>query len=289
MKEFGERFVEGLRTVYDGKPIHSEQTPFQKLDVYEHPHFGRVLTLDGLIQTTQQDEFCYHEMLVHPALCSREAVSRVLIIGGGDGGTLRHALMHASREVVMCEIDEAVVRVSREHLPSLSGQAFDDARTKLVIDDGAAFVARCKDCFDATIVDSTDPIGAAAVLFGAEFYEACKNALKADGVLVAQTGSPYYQADEFRMAIANILSVFGMVEPYMGAVPTYPGVLWSYASATDGPALSAMSAEEVRARLDERGISTRFYTPDVHVAAFALPGFVSALAEGARVAPVSGQ
>ena len=186
----------------------------------------------------------------------------------------------------MCEIDEAVVRVSREHLPGLSGEAFDDARTKLVIDDGAAFVARCKDAFDAVIVDSTDPIGAAEVLFGTDFYEACRKALKPDGILVAQTGSPYYQADEFRSAIANVLSVFGMVEPYMGAVPTYPGVLWSYAAATDGPPVSATSADEVRSRLDDRGIQTRFYTPELHPAAFAVPGFVAAIAEAARVSPV---
>ena len=289
MTHFGERITAGFYNSLEGRLVHSEQSSFQKIDVYEHEYFGRVLTLDDLVQTTEQDEFCYHEMLVHPALCSREEVSRVLIIGGGDGGTLRHALMHARDEVVLCEIDEAVVRVSREYLPALAGQAFDDARTKLVIDDGAAFVARCKDCFDAIIVDSTDPIGAAAVLFGTEFYESCKYALKADGILVAQTGSPYYQADEFRMAVANVLSVFGAAEPYMGAVPTYPGVLWSYTSATDGPPLSATSPEEVRARIEERGISTRFYTPELHAGAFALPAFVAALAEGARVSPVPGQ
>ena len=284
---FGERITTGFYNSFDVSLVHSERSSFQKIDVYEHEYFGRILTLDDLVQTTEQDEFCYHEMLVHPALCSREEVARVLIIGGGDGGTLRHALMHASHEVVLCEIDEAVVRVSREHLPSLSGRAFDDARTKLVIDDGAAFVARCKDCFDAIIVDSTDPFGAAEVLFATDFYEACRNALRSDGVLVAQTGSPYYQADEFKMAVANVLSVFGMAEPYVGAVPTYPGVLWSYTSATSGPPLSATSPDEVRARLESRGISTRFYTPELHAAAFALPGFVSALAEAVRVTPVS--
>ncbi len=287
--KFGERITAGFFNSFDVEPIYSEQSSFQKIDVYEHQYFGRILALDDLVQTTEQDEFCYHEMLVHPALCSREDISRVLIVGGGDGGTLRHALMHASHEVVMCEIDEAVVRVSREHLPTIAGEAFDDARTKLVIDDGAAFVARCKDAFDAIIVDSTDPIGAAEVLFGTEFYDACRKALKDDGVLVAQTGSPYYQADEFKMAVANVLSAFGMVEPYMGTVPTYPGVIWSYASATEGPPLSATSPEEARSRLEERGISTRFYTPEVHPAAFALPGFVAALAEAARVTPVSGK
>lgn len=284
---FGERIAAGFYNTFEGTLVHSEQSSYQKIDVYEHEYFGRVLTLDDLIQTTEQDQFCYHEMLVHPALCSRDTVRRVLIIGGGDGGTLRHALMHAADEVVMCEIDEAVVRVSREHLPALAGESFEDARTKLVIDDGAAFVARCRDAFDAIIVDSTDPIGAARVLFGSEFYDACRKALKSEGVLVAQTGSPYYQADEFRDAIANMSSVFRVVEPYTGSVPTYPGVLWSYSCATDGAPVSPMSPDEVRARLDARGISTRFYTPELHAGAFAVPAFVAAIADAARVTPVS--
>jgi len=284
---FGERIAAGYHSALEGELLHTEQSSFQKIDVYEHAYFGRVLTLDDLIQTTEQDEFCYHEMLVHPSLASREAVDRVLIIGGGDGGTLRHALMHVANEAVMCEIDEAVVRVSRDLLPAIAGQAFDDARTKLVIDDGAAFVARCKDAFDAIIVDSTDPIGAAAVLIAPEFYEACRNALKPDGVIVAQTGSPYYQPDEFRKAVANMSTVFGTVEPYVGIVPTYPGVLWSYTVATDGVAVSSSSPEEIRERLEARGIATRYYTPELHAGAFAVPAFVSALADTARVSPVS--
>lgn len=283
---FGERVAAGFSNAFEGELVHTERSSFQKIDVYEHEYFGRVLTLDDLIQTTEQDEFCYHEMLVHPALCSRENVRRVLVVGGGDGGALRHALMHAADEVVMCEIDDAVVRVSREHMPAIGGRSFDDARTKLVIDDGAAFVARCKDTFDAIVVDSTDPIGAAAVLVGREFYEACRVALKADGVLAAQTGSPYYQADEFRTSVGNMSAVFGSVEPYLGLVPTYPGVMWSYTTATDGPAVSSSSTEEIRARLDARGIAPRYYTPELHAGAFALPAFAAALADTARVSTV---
>jgi spermidine synthase len=286
---FGERIAAGYYSAFDGVHLYSEQSSFQKVDVYEHEYFGRVLALDDLIQTTEQDEFCYHEMLVHPSLASRDSVDRVLIIGGGDGGTLRHALMHAANEAVMCEIDEAVVRVSREYLPALAGEAFDDARTKLVIDDGAAFVARCKDAFDAIIVDSTDPIGAATVLIGPEFYEACRKALKPDGVLVAQTGSPYYQVDEFRTAVANMSAVFGTVEPYLGVVPTYPGVMWSYTAGTDGVPVSSSSADEIRERLDARGIATRYYTPELHAGAFAVPAFAAALADTARVSPVPGR
>jgi spermidine synthase len=285
---FGERIAAGFHSAFSGELLHSEQSSFQKIDVYSHEYFGRVLTLDNLIQTTEQDEFCYHEMLVHPVMCSLDTVDRVLIIGGGDGGTLRHVLYHGGGEAVMCEIDEAVVRVSREFLPALAGDAFNDARTKLVIDDGAAFVARCKDAFDAIIVDSTDPIGAAAVLISTEFYEACRNALKPNGVIVAQTGSPYYQPDEFRMAVANMAPVFDVVEPYMAVVPTYPGAIWSWTTATNGPPVSSASADEIRSRLDARGISTRFYTPDLHAGAFALPAFAAALTETARVSPVPG-
>ncbi len=284
---FGETIAAGFTNGFDGELLYTERSSFQKVDVYEHPYFGRVLTLDDLVQTTEQDEFCYHEMLVHPALSSREVTGRVLIIGGGDGGTLRHALMHGVNEAVMCEIDEAVVRVSREYLPALAGLAFDDARTKLVIDDGAAFVARCKDAFDAIIVDSTDPIGAATVLISPEFYEACSKALKPDGVIVAQTGTPYYQPDEFRRAIANMSMVFETVEPYIGFVPSYPGTVWSYTAGTNGVPVSLSSPEEIRSRLEARGISTRYYTPELHDSAFATPAFVAALADTARVSPVS--
>jgi spermidine synthase len=277
MKEFGERFVEGLRTVYDGELLHSEQTPFQKLDVYEHPHFGRVLTLDDLIQTTQYDEHCYHEMLVHPALASRESVERVLIIGGGDGGTLRRVLEHNPVEVVMCEIDEAVVRVCREYLPDISDGAFDDPRARIVIGDGAAFVAEHESGFDAIIVDGSDAVGPATVLFSEAFYASCRRALRPDGVFVTQSGSPMYQVDEFRMAFGNANAAFGEVETYLSFVPTYPGVLWSYTTGTTGAAVSAASSDVIAARLDARGVATRFYTSELHNAVFALPRFVREL------------
>jgi hypothetical protein len=138
---FGERVTDGFDHAFEGSLVHRERSPFQDIEVYDHIHFGRVLTLDGLVQTTERDEFCYHEMLVHPALCALERPERVLVIGGGDGGTLRHVLMHDPAEAVMCEIDEAVARVSREHLPALSGGAFEDPRARLHIGDGAAYVA----------------------------------------------------------------------------------------------------------------------------------------------------
>lgn len=278
---FGEPIVEGLRTVYEGDLLHSEQTPYQKLEVYEHAHFGRVLTLDGLIQTTERDEFCYHEMLVHPVLASLERVDRVLIIGGGDGGTLRRVLEHGPREAVVCEIDEAVVRVCGQFMPAIADGAFDDPRARVVIGDGAGFVAEHADEFDAIIVDGSDPVGPATVLFGEAFFDSCRRALRSGGVFVTQSGSPMVQTEEFRVVFANASASFHVAEPYLSFVPTYPGVLWSYLTGATGEPVSAASADAIRARLESRGVTTRFYTPEVHRSAFALPRFVEEICASA--------
>ena len=284
MIEFGERIADGVFSRYEGELLTSQRSDFQKIDVYEHPFFGRVLTLDDLIQTTTRDEFTYHEMLVHPALAARDRVERVLIIGGGDGGTLRHVLMHAPRSVVMCEIDEAVIHLCRELLPQLSDGAFEDPRAELVIGDGAAFVAEHEDAFDAIIVDGSDPVGPAVVLFSEEFYSACRRALRDDGVFISQTGSPIFQTDEFQMAYGNLTASFGRCHPYLSFVPTYPGTLWSYMSATKGEPLP--DATGITARLSSREITCKLYSEAVHHGAFALPPFVKELCETARPVPV---
>lgn len=279
---FGEPVAAGFEHVFHGERLYEGRSDFQKIDVYAHEHFGKILTLDDLIQTTERDEYCYHEMLVHPALSARASVERVLIIGGGDGGTLRHVLMHSPAEAVMCEIDGEVVRVCRELMPGLSDGAFEDPRATLVIGDGAAYAAGCSDEFDAILVDSTDPIGAATVLFSDEFYLSCKRALKPDGVFVSQTGSPMYQGKEFTAALGRMAGVFGSVETYLGFVPTYPGVLWSYTAATAGSFLSSTTPADVATRLAERGVSTRYYTPALHAASFVLPTFVRGIVERAE-------
>ena len=281
MKRFGEPITDGLRTVYEAELLHSERTPYQKLEIYDHPSFGRVLTLDDLIQTTERDEFCYHEMLVHPALASLERVERVLIVGGGDGGTLRRVLEHGPEEAVMCEIDDAVVRACREHMPAIAAGALDDPRTRVVIGDGAAFVAEHESSFDAVIVDGSDPVGPATVLFAESFFDACRRALRPGGVFVTQSGSPMFQTDEFRRVYANATAVFPTAEVYLSFVPTYPGVLWSYTTGSTGEPVSAASPEVVRRRLESRGVDARFYTPDLHPSVFVLPGFVEEICASA--------
>ncbi|HVE91209.1 MAG TPA: polyamine aminopropyltransferase [Actinomycetota bacterium] len=273
VRSFGETVAPGFNFVFEGRLLHSEQSPFQHIEVYEHEYFGRVLVLDHTIQTTLTDEFAYHELLVHPALCSLPEPRDVLIIGGGDGGTLRRVLEHGPVRAVQCEIDEAVTRVSREHLPEVSAGALDDPRAELVFDDGAAYAAAHPAEFDAVIVDSTDPVGAAAVLVSESFYRDCLKALKPGGVLVAQTGSPLYQANEFRVAVSNMSRVFDVVEPYFGIVPTYPGAYWSWTAATQGPPVSRAPMAVVRGRMSSRNLSCGYYTPELHRSLFAVPGF----------------
>jgi spermidine synthase len=254
---YGEPVAPGFDHVFTGELLHTETSPFQTIDIYDNAHFGRMLTLDGLVQTTERDEHCYHEMLVHPALTSRAHIERALVIGGGDGGVLRRLLQHADC-AEMCEIDEAVTAASRRFLPSISDGALDDPRATVLFEDGAAYVARHEDAFDAIAIDSTDPIGPAVVLFSEEFYANCARALRRDGVVVAQSGSPLYQSAELGRVIRNMSSAFKTVETYTGFVPTYPGVLWSYTVGTNGTPVSAADTGSLRARRAARGIATKF-------------------------------
>jgi spermidine synthase len=269
--------------------VHQERSPYQAIEVYEHEHLGLMLLLDGVVQTTEADEYCYHEMLVHPVLTPLDHIDRVLIIGGGDGGTLRRVLEHGPRQVVMCELDEAVVRVSRAYLPAISAGAFEDERANVVFSDGAAFVDAEEDAFDAIIVDSTDPvpIGPAAVLFSQEFYANCRRALRPGGVCVTQSGSPFHQPKDVQLAVGNMRTAFPAVEVHLGCVPTYPGVLWAYTVGTDGDPPSKADPARLAQRLSDRGVHTRYYTPDLHRAASVLPAFVSDLVRNARAIPTA--
>jgi len=275
---FSESPVAGLEIVYDGEPLHEERSAFQLIQVFQHPAFGRMLVLDGLVQTTERDEFFYHEMLVHVPLICHPEPRNVLIIGAGDGGALRRVLEHPSVErVTMVEIDERVTAVSREFLPAISAGALGDPRADVRFEDGHAFVVDSRDTYDAIIVDSSDPVGPGIVLFSAAFYEACLERLGADGVFAAQIGTPTLFPGEIRMAVSNARAAFADVRPYLGAVPTYPGTLWAYMLA--GRKVGVDGREAMR-RASDRSIEGWYWTPAVHSAAFELPRFVSQLADG---------
>jgi spermidine synthase len=260
---------QGLRM---DKVLFRDQTGLQDLIIFENAKFGRVLTLDGVVQTTEGDEFIYHEMLTHVPVTAHGSARHVLIIGGGDGGMAREVLKHQGVDrVTMVEIDGGVVDMSKKHLPSLSAGAFDNPRLDLVIADGAKYVAETADRFDVIIVDSTDPIGPGEVLFTAAFYADCKRCLNPGGIVVTQNGVPFLQSDEVVNSWHRLGESFADVSFYIAPVPTYQGGHMAFGWATDDTAKRHQSVDSLTARFSPLGIKTRYYTPAVHVGAFALP------------------
>jgi len=252
-------------------PIHHGRSAFQQIDIFENAFLGRVLALDGIIQTTERDEHVYHEMLTHVPLLGHGAVRDVLIVGGGDGGMLEEVLKHPVDSATLVEIDPEVVELSRRYLPAICGEAFDDPRSTVVIGDGAAFVNSTDRRFDLIIVDSSDPIGPAEVLFRGDFYGACRHALKPGGVLVTQNGVVFYQEDEVRGTHACFKELFTCHGFYFAAVPMYAGGLMAFGWASDEVDLAAVPESVVASRFRESGFGTRYYSEAIHKAAFAWP------------------
>lgn len=250
-------------------------TGFQKLAIFTNPLLGRVMTLDGVVQTTEKDEFVYHEMLTHVPLLAHAHPKRVLIIGGGDGGILREVLKHACVEqVTMVEIDAAVIEMAKRFFPAHSAGAFDDARLKLVIGDGVAFVNDTSERFDVVISDSTDPYGPAEALFSADFYTAIRRCLNDGGVFVAQNGVPFYQMDELLDTARRFKPLFSDSHFFSAAVPTYVGGVMTLAWGATDLSLRQTSLAVLNERFVQRDLATRYYTPEMHLASFALPRYV---------------
>ncbi|MFP4403995.1 polyamine aminopropyltransferase [Rhodosalinus sp.] len=257
--------------------LYDSETDHQRLKVFENATFGRVLTLDDVVQVTEADNFIYHEMLTHVPILAHGAARRVLIVGGGDGGMAREALRHASVErVTMVEIDAGVVEFSKEYLPAISAGAFDDPRLELVIADGAEFIRREGAAYDVIIVDSTDPVGPGEVLFTDTFYGQAKRRLAPDGILVTQNGVPFLQGEELANTMRAFRTLFADASCYLATVPSYAGGPMAFGWGTDGPARET-PAEVLRGRFEASGIETAYYTPEVHAGAFALPGYVQKL------------
>lgn len=257
--------------------LYDSRTDHQRLRLFENARFGRVLTLDDVVQVTTGDEFIYHEMMAHVPILAHGAVRRVLIVGGGDGGLAREVLRHRGIEhVTMVEIDRAVIDFSREYLPEISAGAFEDPRLEVVIDDGAAYVAREGAAFDVILVDSTDPLGPGEVLFTETFYGRAKRRLAPGGILVTQNGVPFLQGEELAGTMRAFRALFRDWGCYLITVPTYAGGPMALGWGTDGEARE-VPLETLRARFAAAGLVTRCYTPELHKAAFALPAYVAAL------------
>ena len=252
---------------------------FQEILVLDTVSHGVVLMLDGAVQITEGDEFVYQEMIAHVPLIAHGAAQDVLIVGAGDGGVLRRVLEHRGvRRATMVEIDGEVIRMAKEFLPRIAGNAWDDVRADVIVGDGVDYLLRAPDnSVDVVIVDSTDPIGVGAVLFTDEFYKNAARVLRAGGLIVSQCGVPFMQGDELRAISARQRAFFPYVSAYVAAVPTYVGGFMTLGVASKTGVSKDVELAERRAK--ESGIAghTRYWSPAVHAAAFALPPYIAEL------------
>jgi spermidine synthase len=257
------------------KILYREQTGHQDLVIFENAELGRVMALDGVVQTTERDEFIYHEMMTHVPLLAHGAAKHVLIIGGGDGAMLREVSRHKNIErITMVEIDAGVVTFCKAYLPDHNAGAYEDPRFRLVIDDGVNFVRQCNEKFDVIISDCTDPIGPGESLFTSEFYEGCRRCLNENGIFVAQNGVCFLQQDEAVNSHRKLSHYFRDVSFYQAAVPTYYGGIMTFAWASDNPALRQLDTATLKARFEAAGLTCRYYTPAIHTGSFALPQYL---------------
>ncbi len=254
------------------KTIYTEQTPYQHLAIVDTVEFGRALVLDGIIQITVSDEFIYHEMIAHVPIFTHRNPHRILIVGGGDGGTAREVLKHHTVEKVdLVEIDERVITACRTYLPE-TARAFEDARINIIIDNGVDYVSRQKDKYDVIIVDSSDPVGPATELFSKEFYGNVFHALKADGLFAAQTDSPFFSRRIFQRIYQDIKAIFPLVNVYLTCIPSYISGHWSFT-------LGSKRYHPIRDYRVNNLIETKYYTPELHEACFILPRFFQEMLE----------
>ncbi len=265
------------------KVLHEVKTEHQHLVIFENDTWGTTLMLDGVCQLTTSDEFVYHEMMAHAPLMAMPKPRNVLVIGGGDGGVLREVLKHPSVEkATLVEIDQTVIDTALKYYPEIPGKAFDDKRTNVIVTDGLKFVAETKEKFDAIIVDSSEPIGPSAVLHTKEFFADCKRALKKKGVLVTQNGLPFLLPEHLADTTTAFAELFDYVAPYLCTQPCYFGGPFALNFATDSKKLIGLEPKKLRSRAKKRGISgLKYWTPEVHQGAFALPAYAEAVVDKA--------
>ncbi len=280
---FEETLHDGVEVSYKcDRMIHREKSDHQDLALFENKVFGKVLMLDGVTQVTTSDEFIYHEMMAHVPILAHGAAHAVAIVGGGDCGLAEEVLKHASvQQLTQIEIDASVVDFSKEHFADFNAGVFDDPRFDLKIADGAQFFAETDKRFDVVIIDSTDPIGPGEILFSAPFYQNVHRCLKPGGVAVSQNGVPFFQSKELVTAISRLAHIYADVTAYVAAIPTYFGGHMTLGWASDDPQLRQTPLSLLQERFARADLSTRYYTPEVHQAAFALPRFIADLVEGA--------
>lgn len=276
--ERNENIAMSLR--HKGDRLFVGKSDYQKVEVYDTYAYGRLLTLDGLVMTSENDEYVYHEMIAHVPMQLNPKAKRALIIGGGDGGVARELLRYDSlEEVVMVEIDKMVVDASREFLPTIASE-LDNPRLNLLIDDGINYVKNAADgAFDLVIVDSTDPVGPGEGLFTSEFYIGVHRILSDNGIMITQSESPRYNTKVFQEIYTCYREIFGTdnVHCYLGQIPTYPSGTWSFSFSSKGGVHPVNDLDGTKAHAFAELHDLDYYDTDVHKAAFALPRYVRKL------------
>jgi len=254
--------------------LYTAKSPFQQIDFFKSEEFGVFFTLDGLMMVNEKDEFIYHDMITHVAMATNPEIKRVLVIGGGDGGTVRELTRYSSLETIdMVEIDEMVVRACEKYLPITASQ-LNDERVSLYFQDGLEFIRGKEDAYDLILVDSTDPIGPGEGLFSEAFYKDCFKALSEKGILVNQHESPYYPnyAKEMKRSHNKIKNIFPISKVYQFHMPTYPSGHWLFGFASKAlDPVEDFKPEKWKAF----GLETKYYNTDLHKGSFALPTYVN--------------
>lgn len=275
---YTEEHTEDVRfSIKVDKQLYSAQSPFQRIDILQSKEFGKFFTLDGLMMLTEKDEYMYHDMIIHVPMATNPNIKNVLVIGGGDGGSVRELSRYESIEHIdMVDIDEMVVKACREYLPQTACK-LDDPRVTLYFEDGLKFVRTKENQYDLIIVDSTDPFGPGEGLFTREFYGNCYKALTADGILVNQHESPYYKeyAKSMKRAHHRIVEFFPVCRVYQSHIPTYPSGHWLFGFASKKYDPLAFDA----AAWNKLGLKTKYYNTDIHLGSFALPTYVKEMLE----------
>ncbi|MDX2287838.1 MAG: polyamine aminopropyltransferase [Hyphomicrobiaceae bacterium] len=272
------------------KVLHEVKTEHQHLVIFKNKTWGTVLMLDGVCQLTTSDEFVYHEMMAHVPLMALEKPKSVLVVGGGDGGVMREVLRHDCVErAVLVEIDREVIDTALKFYPEIPGKTFEDPRAEIVIADGLKYVAETDEQFDAIIVDSSEPIGPSAVLHTREFFTDCKRALVKGGCLVTQNGLPFLFPEHLAGTTRVFASLFKKVAPYMCTQPCYFGGPFALNLATDDKDVLGVDDKTLAKRAKKRGVDgLKYWTPGVHVGAFALPAYAETVVAEAIAAAKAG-
>ena len=269
---YSEQEAELIRTSFNvEKVLFSGKSEFQTLDVVETKPYGTMLLLDGLVMITDVDEFVYHEMISHIPVCLHANPKKVVVIGGGDGGTVRELLKYPSiEEIILCEIDGLVIEKSKEFFPEVAC-GLDDKRVKVHVADGVAFMQTLKNSVDIVLVDSTDPIGPGEGLFSRAFYKSVADSLRTNGLMAAQSECPWFKREVFSRIMSNIRGGFAHHKTYVASIPTYPRGFWSWTIGSQKP-IDPQSFDRNKFKIVSAGLN--YLTEELMTAAFAIPKFL---------------